>query len=83
MRIVKLSVRQDTAPRSEGAPFGAYVHPPPPESDPLAPELEENLLAKIKVPLFIIHHTVQTKKFTQNVGRSILVPDFGIWRPLG
>ena len=27
-------------------------------------------------------HTVQTKKITQNVGRSILVPDFWIWRPV-
>ena len=26
--------------------------------------------------------TVQTKKITQNVGRSILVPDFWIWRPV-
>ena len=26
--------------------------------------------------------TVQTKKITQNAGRSILVPDFWIWRPV-
>ena len=34
-----------------------------------------------------VHHyymscTMQTKKITQNAGRSILVPDFWIWRPV-